>query len=119
MRDKLVFISGKYTADTPKEIERNIQVARKANIAVWDAGFTGISPHMNTARFEKDCSCKYFEYILGDLHILKRCDAVYQLEGWQTSMGAQVEWLVAKMLKIPIVASTTELMNAFNGGELI
>ena len=87
MRHIVVYISGKYSG----EIEKNIQKAREMAIQVWEAGFTALTPHLNTYRFEIDCKCNYEDYIQGDLALLTCCDAILLLEGWGDSKGAIIE----------------------------
>ena len=83
----LVFLSGKYSGD----IEANIQTAREASIKLWEKGFVVFCPHLNTAHFDKDCKCTYEDYIEGDLLILKKCDMIVFLPGWEYSKGSQIE----------------------------
>jgi len=94
----ILYIAGKYRGD----IDANIAAARKVAIELWEAGFTVICPHLNTAHFERDCSIPEDNYIKGDLHILSRCDAVIMLEGWQQSEGAMIEHMMAKEWGIPV-----------------
>ena len=84
---KLVFISGPYRGHASD----NIECARKAAIRLWEAGYAVFCPHLNTAHFELDCKCEDEVYLKGDLEILKRCDAIYMLRGWEESVGAVAE----------------------------
>lgn len=104
-RNVVVYIAGKYSGD----IAGNIQVAREAAIKVWEAGFTAICPHLNTAFFDQDCTCTYIDYLDGDFEILKRCDAILMLENWQDSEGAKKEYEFAKYFDIPIYFTVEEL----------
>ncbi len=83
----LVFLSGKYSGD----IDENIQTARNAAIKLWEKGYAVFCPHLNTAHFEIDCMCEYNDYLNGDLEILKRCDEIHMLPGWEKSTGAKIE----------------------------
>lgn len=86
---KVVFISGPYRSTTKLGISQNIKVARKAAIKLWREGYAVICPHMNTAHF--DGICEDSVWLEGDLEIMRRCDAVFFLEGWQESEGARLE----------------------------
>lgn len=88
LREVVIYLSGKYTVGN---VDENIQKARKKAIELWELGFTVITPHLNTVHFEMDCKCKYDDYLTGDLEILRRCDAIYMLEGWGDSPGAREE----------------------------
>jgi len=90
----LVYIAGPYRGG----VDKNIAIARKAAIAVWESGNVAICPHLNTAHFEVDCKCQDEVYLSGDLNILARCDAILMLEGWEQSEGSQAEYLYAKQI---------------------
>lgn len=104
----IIYISGKYTDDTQEKIDANIALARKHAIRLWEAGYTVICPHLNTANFEKDCSIKWEDYIRGDLQIVSRCDAVVMLCNMNNSQGALMERTVAIEKGIPVFHSTSE-----------
>jgi hypothetical protein len=82
---KVIFISGPYRGN----ISNNIQHARMAAIKLWKEGWAVICPHMNTAHF--DGLCPDETWLKGDLEILKRCDAIYVLKGWNESIGTKKE----------------------------
>lgn len=104
-RNILVYLSGKYSGDIPE----NIRIARQHAIKIWEAGYTCLCPHNNTIHFEKDCECKYDQYIQGDIVMLKRCDVVFMLPEWEGSNGANAEHQEAVIHNIPIVYSLDEL----------
>jgi hypothetical protein len=104
----IIYISGKYSDDTQEKIDVNIALARKHAIKLWEAGYTVICPHLNTANFEKDCSIKWEDYIKGDLEIVSRCDAVVMLHNMNDSQGALMERTVALEKGIPVFHSTSE-----------
>jgi len=84
---KVIYLAGKYTGD----IAANIQTARNYAIRLWESGYAVVTPHLNTAHFEKDCLCDYKDYMEGDLAILERCDEIWMLPNWQDSPGAKLE----------------------------
>jgi hypothetical protein len=98
MRNNVIYISGKYSGD----IETNIRKAREAAIKVWEAGFTALTPHLNTIHFEQDCKCRYEDYINGDLALLTNCDAILMLDNWEESQGAKIERQYAVERCIPV-----------------
>jgi len=102
-RDVIIYISGAYMGkDNGKSIDSNIRLAREAAIELWEKGFTVICPHLNTQNFEKDCTCKYEDYLTGDTTIVKRVDAVFMLENWMESQGASVEKATVEDYNIPV-----------------
>ncbi len=93
----LIYIAGPYRGN----VEENIANARKAAIAVWEAGHVAVCPHLNTAHFEKDCSCTDEQYLNGTLQMLARCDAAIFLWNWQESQGAREEMRYCQEHGIP------------------
>ena len=89
---KLVFISGKYRSD----VDTNIENAKRASIELWKQGYAVICPHLNTAHFDGLCPDEV--WLEGDLEILKRCDVIYMLKGWEKSTGAVAEYRLAYKL---------------------
>lgn len=102
---KVVYICGPYTGSGETSKIGNILVAKNAAIDIWSMGHAVVCPHMNTMDFELHdigSSIPYETWIEGDLAILKRCDAVVILPGWEASRGAKEEVQFALANKIPI-----------------
>lgn len=106
----VVYVAGKYSDTDFWNIDRNIHKARKVAIALVEAGFAPITPHLNHYHFEDDCEATYGQYLAGDLAILKRCDIVFLLDNWRDSAGATKERLFAMEHKIPIFVSLEGLI---------
>ncbi|MFA5398676.1 MAG: DUF4406 domain-containing protein [Methanogenium sp.] len=109
-RKFLIYISGAYMGkDNGQSIDRNIKLAREAAIEIWERGYTVICPHLNTQNFEKDCTCIYEDYLIGDCEIVKRCDGVFMLDNWKASNGASIEKQTAVENVVPIFFTMKEL----------
>lgn len=53
-----------------------------------------------------DCASKYLDYaefMIFDLQLLRKCDAIYFLGSWSKSDGAKIEKMVAKKMGIRII----------------
>jgi len=98
---EVVYISGKYRADTVNGIHENIQKARDEAIRWWKRGYAVICPHLNTAFM--DGACPDETWLEGDLELLRRSDIVVMLRGWKQSEGARREHEEAKALKKRII----------------
>jgi len=91
----------------------NIQKAREAAIQIWEAGYTALTPHLNTAHFEKDCKCSYKDYMTGDIELLYRCDAIFMLDDWEDSNGANEEHNHALAEMMPVLFTIEQLNDYF------
>lgn len=87
---RLVYVCGPITAKTKEQRDANIETGRAVGFDVWRLGAMAIVPHLNSlSMFERgvDGAAIY----LGDLELMKRCDAVLVLDGWQASFGCNLE----------------------------
>lgn len=79
----------------------NVHQARKVALKWWKRNYAVICPHSNTAFF--DGACDDSVWLLGDLAIMKRCDVVVMMKGWEKSSGACEEHLRATVWGLHIV----------------
>jgi hypothetical protein len=100
MRLPVVYIAGAYRAPTPRRILANIWRAQDAALEVWQAGAVALCPHGNTALFDGEADDEV--WLQGDFELLRRCDALYLVAGWERSAGAQGEYSLAAELGLPI-----------------
>ncbi len=109
-RSILVYVAGPYSAPTPEGIEANIAEARKAAVALKLAGFSYFCPHLNSARFERDCpGVPHEDWLRQDLLILRACHAVLMLPGWERSPGACREHKEATLSGPPVFYTLADL----------
>ena len=97
---KLAFVAGKYRADTIHGIVENIRKAEAVAIELWKYGYAVITPHLNTRLLDGVCPDKV--WLDGGLEILRRCDLIVLLEGWESSEGAIDECIQAELIGIPV-----------------
>ncbi len=90
---KIIYVAGAYRAKTEWGLIQNIRKAEQAAIKLWQEGWAVICPHKNTAHFGGLCPDN--TWLDGDLEMLKRCDAIYMLRGWEKSKGATAEHQLA------------------------
>jgi len=97
---KLVYIAGAYRSRFGI-IGRawNISRARKIAKLLWRMGFSVICPHSNSAFMDR-CA-KDETFLRGDIEILKRCDAIVLMPGFDKSKGAVEEYFTAQRHDIP------------------
>ena len=98
---KLAYIAGPYRADTPSGIVANIRAAEAVAIEYWKKGYAVICPHKNTALF--DGLCPDETWLEGDIEIMKRCDVVVMVPGWEKSAGACEEYRQTVSLGMEVI----------------
>ena len=101
MRPKqLVYVAGPYSGDIPQ----NIRNAEKTSIALIRNGFHVITPHKNTAGYEKyeGDGIDYQTWIDMGLDLLSRCDAMLVMIDSERSVGVQEEIRFCEENDIPI-----------------
>lgn len=98
---KVIYVAGGYRANTEWGLIENIRKAESSAIKLWQKGWAVICHHKNTAHFGGLCSDEV--WLEGDLEILKRCDAIYMVSGWQKSKGATRELQLAKQIGLEVI----------------
>lgn len=98
----VVYIAGKYSAETLELIQANIDKAKAVAQELWGKGYAVICPHTNTAHFDETENCTWETYLSGDEKIILRCDAVIVLDNYEQSKGAKREIAFAEKNGIPV-----------------
>jgi hypothetical protein len=110
---KLIYIAGRFTAETHEAIEQNILAAEKAETEIIERGgmrFACLVPHSLGRNF-KSGPGDYRYWIEATAEMLWRCDAVLMLPGWEASNGSRGELEHAANIGIPVVFSVDELFS--------
>jgi len=97
---KIAYIAGPYRGRTHNDIAENIWAARSIATRLWELGYAVICPHLNSAFMSGAAPEETF--LEGGLEILRRCDLLVLVEGWQASKGTAREIEVARECGIPI-----------------
>lgn len=105
---KVVYVAGPYTAETDFERKKNIQRADEVNADLWKKGYFAICPHKITAFYGGLVQEEVF--IDGGLEILRRCDAVVLVKGWEKSNGTIGEIREAIRFRIPIYKNVKDFI---------
>jgi hypothetical protein len=101
LREPVLFLAGPYRDPRgPHFIRENIERARAAAVHYWQRGFTVFTPHLNS--YLMDGAAPDEAFIRGALEILRRCDIVVMLPGWQRSAGALAEHALAQELGMEV-----------------
>lgn len=99
----LAYVAGPYTADTLDGIEENCRRARLVGKELAGCGPTvfPVVPHQ-TGRDMEDIG-DYEYWCEATLELMRRCDVVYAMQGWENSKGARGEVAEANKLGIPVI----------------
>lgn len=108
----LVYVAGPFSAPDRAGVEANIQRASEAGVAVAKLGFCPVIPHANTAHPDFEHVQPYDFWIDATAEMLRRCDAILLIEGWEKSSGARMEKKVAESRGIPVFMSLEALAKA-------
>lgn len=104
-RRELVFVAGPYQRNT----KENIENAEKVSIELIRRGFDVVTPHKNTAGYERyeDGSITRSTWLDMAINILSRCDAIFVMDGSSASEGTAAEIAFAKENNIPFIKRFT------------
>ena len=98
---KVVFICGALRANSAWDMEQNIRKAEELSLALWRLGYAVICPHTNTRFFQGATDDEI--WLRGYIEILKRCDAIALVDGWERSEGARGEYQIAQELGLGVI----------------
>ncbi len=102
---KLIYVAHKYRDKRgPYWTKMHIQEAADVAVNLWRMGAAVICPGLNTFFFDGSIrdGCSEPEWFLGDLEMVRRCDAVVLSPNWITSQGAEREKQEALSHGIPV-----------------
>lgn len=104
----LVYIAGPFSAQTREGVELNIQLAVRVGLDVARLGAFPVIPHANTAHPDFEQLQPYSFWIDGTVELLRRCDVVLMVPGWEASGGASKERLTALAMFKPVFLTFEE-----------
>lgn len=104
---KKVYIAGKIGEDYPSEttlrkFERAEKLLQSIGYDTFNPTRSGLGAKAEALAKEKGTDF-YREIMLLDLNVLAQCDAIYTIEDWVDSPGAEVELLFAKSIGLDII----------------
>ncbi len=112
-RIPVVYVAGPYRARTRAQVSVNIQSARAVGLLAIRNGWSAVIPHANTGDLDlhaPDITDDF--WLAATLELMRRCDAVVLVPGYETSEGTQGEIAEAKRLGIPVFIGIRKLPSA-------
>lgn len=112
---KLIYIACAFNAPTDFETQLNVTAARRAGYQIAKLGFYPVMPTVNTSGFQAANDVNF--WYEATMELMRRCDAVYVVDGWHNSSGVKGEIDEAKRLEIPVYFSMKKLIDSFVNKE--
>jgi len=100
---KLIYVAGPYRAKTKERLELHLAQATYVGVLLAEKGWFPVIPHLNTARFERYSPWledKFF--LVGTLEMMRRCDAVCLVPGYEYSEGTKGEIAEAERIGLKV-----------------
>lgn len=104
---KVIYIAGKYRGQYPYQIKQNVIKADVFGMKVCELGAMPLIPHCNTFGYEGLQDDEFF--LEGTMELMRRCDAILLIPGWEQSQGATGEKKEAEARGLPVFQSIEEL----------
>jgi hypothetical protein len=88
----LAYVAGSYRDNRGERyVLQNIDAAARVGRELATLGLFPVVPHQNTRMYGGNDIPDEF-WLAGDLELMRRCDLVVMLPGWEKSEGARAEW---------------------------
>lgn len=108
-----VYCAGPYRSRSRDGVDLNIQAARAVGLLVCRKGWAPIIPHSNTSHLDlaaPDIADEF--WLAATMELMRRCDAVVLVPGWERSTGTLAEIREADRLHLPIYKTESALPTA-------
>lgn len=112
---RIVYVAGKFTAPDRAGVKRNIAHAEAVGLEVAKLGLCPLIPHANTSHPNFEAVQPYTFWIEATLEMLRRCDAIVMVPGWEESRGACGEIAEAHRIGMPVFLTIEELAASMTG----
>jgi hypothetical protein len=97
---KVVYIAGKFRANTSWGVEQNVRKAEDWGLKVAALGLVPLIPHSMFRYYDGQQTANY--WLQATLELMRRCDAILLTPGWGSSEGSLGEKAEAERLKMPV-----------------
>lgn len=104
---RLIYISAPFSAGNNWDFEANVRKAEQVAKVIADNGGVPVSRHSLFKRFSGTITGSF--WINAAVEVMKKCDAVVLLPGWNDSPGASYENTVARENGLQVFTTMAEV----------
>lgn len=97
---RLVYIAGPFRGPSNWAVCENVRAAERIGLEVAKLGAFPVIPHANTAHFDGLLTAQF--WLDGTMALLRRCDAIVMVPGWERSQGSCHEYADARDRDVPV-----------------
>lgn len=105
---KVIYIAGPFRGADGWAVKCNVHQAEEAARMVARLGAMPLCPHSLGASFSGTETDQF--WLDGTLELMRRCDAIFMVDGWEASEGAKGEREEARRLGIRVVYTERDLL---------
>ena len=106
-RRAMGYLSGPMSASRALDRVRHTFRALEVSHQLWEMGLLHYCPHANSPQIGTT-DVAYETWMAMDLEVLRRCDWLLLIDGWNDSEGCKREFNVAMNLGIPVAFTLAE-----------
>lgn len=112
-RMPVVYVAGPYRAKSQSGVDMNITAAKHIGLLAIRKGWAPIIPHANTQGLDLcDPTISDEFWLAATMELMRRCDAVVLVPGWEASSGTLAEIAEARRLSLPVIRDISSLPQA-------
>jgi len=115
---KIIYVAGPYRNPSEHMVLKNIMAARDKALFVWRNGGVAICPHLNTFFMGGAFELPDKTWLDGDLEIIRRCDAIWMIPGWEGSGPSKREEEEAKLYGLKRLYSEQQVITYLTEGRM-
>jgi len=105
----VIYVAGPYSGPDQDAIDRNVAAAAAVGQEIMRLGHVALVPHTMTHNWDHGTGLVYKDFIRCDLALLRCCNAICMVDGWESSPGAVGELHEARRLVMPVYMGVEEV----------
>lgn len=112
MRQKKIYIAGKYRDVTPEKVAENVKMAEAVAAELLSLGYIVICPHSMTHGWERFEKLTDDDFLRNGLALLGVCDELVLVGDWSDSQGTKDEVIEAVRCGKPVHKNYADFLEA-------